>query len=115
MGYPGGSDSKESTGSVGGLGSIPGLGRTPGGGHDNPLHYCFLENPHGQRRLAGYSPQGQKESDMTERHSAAQARQINVKDCDEYQIYTSKTMTKNLKRRRIIRNTSRLYIVTLLI
>ena len=24
---------------------IPGLGRSPGGGHANPLHYSFLENP----------------------------------------------------------------------
>ena len=37
-------------------GSIPGLGRSPGGGHGNPLQYSCLENPHGQRRLAGYSP-----------------------------------------------------------
>ena len=48
------------------LGLIPGLGRSPGGGHGNPLHYSCLENPHGQRRLAGYSPWGHKESDMTE-------------------------------------------------
>ena len=32
---------------------IPGLGRSPGGGHGNPLQYPYLENPHGQRRLAG--------------------------------------------------------------
>ena len=31
---------------------ISGLGRSPGGGHDNPLQYCCLENPHGQRSLA---------------------------------------------------------------
>ena len=37
MGFPGGSDSKESACSVGDLGSIPGLGRSPGGGHGNPL------------------------------------------------------------------------------
>ena len=37
-------------------GSIPGLGRTPGGGHGNPLQCSCLENPHGQRSLAGYSP-----------------------------------------------------------
>ena len=42
------------------------LGRSPGGGHDNPLQYSCLENPHGQRSLAGFSPQGCKESDMTE-------------------------------------------------
>ena len=39
-------------------GLIPGLGRSPGGGHDNPLQYSCLENPHGQRSLVGYSPWG---------------------------------------------------------
>ena len=34
----------------------PWVGRSPGGGHGNPLQYCCLENPHGQRRLAGYHP-----------------------------------------------------------
>ena len=38
------------------LGSIPGLGRCPGVGHGKPLQYSRLENPHGQRSLAGYSP-----------------------------------------------------------
>ena len=51
------------------MGSIPGLGRSPGAGHGNPLQYSYLENPHGQRSLAGYSPRGRKESDMTERLS----------------------------------------------
>ena len=36
-------------------------------GHGNPLQYSYLENPHGQRSLAGYSPQGHKELDTTER------------------------------------------------
>ena len=35
-------------------GSIPGLGRSPGGGNGNTQYSC-LENPHGQRSLAGYS------------------------------------------------------------
>ena len=34
----------------------PGLGRSPGEGTGNPLQYSCLENPHGQRRMAGYSP-----------------------------------------------------------
>ena len=34
--------------------SIPRLGRSPEGGHGNPLQYSCLENPHGQRSLAGY-------------------------------------------------------------
>ena len=37
-------------------GLIPGSGRSPGGGHGNPLQYSCLENPNGQRNLAGYSP-----------------------------------------------------------
>ena len=45
--------------------SNPGLGRSPEGGHGNPLQYSFLENPHGQRSLMGYSPWGHEESDMT--------------------------------------------------
>ena len=48
------------------VGLIPGLGRSPGGGHDNPLQCSFLENPHGQRSLEGYSPWSHKESDTTE-------------------------------------------------
>ena len=54
-----------------GLGSIPGLGKSPGGGHGIPLQYSCLENPYGQRSLAGYSPQGHKESDTTEQLSTA--------------------------------------------
>ena len=45
VGFPGGSDGKESTCNVGGLGLIPGLGRSPGEGHGNPLPYSCLENP----------------------------------------------------------------------
>ena len=54
--FPGASDGKESPCNEGDLGSIPGLGKSPGGGHRNPLQYSFLENPHGQRSLGGYSP-----------------------------------------------------------
>ena len=43
-GFPGGSDSKESTRNVGDPGSIPGLGRSPGEGNSNPLPYSGLEN-----------------------------------------------------------------------
>ena len=51
------------------MGSIPGSGRFPGGGNGNPLQYSCLENPMNKRSLAGYSPWGLKESDMTERLS----------------------------------------------
>ena len=40
-------------------------------GHGNPLQYSCPENPHGQRSLAGYSPWGCKESDMTEQVSTS--------------------------------------------
>ena len=45
MGFPGGSDGKESACNVGDLGSIPGLGRFPGEGKGYPLQYSGLENP----------------------------------------------------------------------
>ena len=56
LGCPDGSDGKESTCNEGNLGLILGLGRSPRGGHDNPLQYSCLENPHGQRSLGAYSP-----------------------------------------------------------
>ena len=40
-------------------------------GHGNPLQSSCLENPHGQRSLAGYSPGGCKELDTTEQLSTA--------------------------------------------
>ena len=67
---PGGSDGKESACNEGGLGLILGWENPLVAG--NQLQYCCLENPHGQRSLEGCSPQGRKESDMTERLSTAQ-------------------------------------------
>ena len=69
LGFPGGSDGKESICDVGNLGLTPGSGRPPGGKHGNPLQYSCLENPRGQRSLMGYSPCGHKELDTTERLS----------------------------------------------
>ena len=45
MGFPGGSDGKESACNAGDPGSSPGLGRSPGEGHGNPLQDSSLENP----------------------------------------------------------------------
>ena len=54
------------------MGLIPDSGRSPGGGRGNPLQYSYLKNVHGQSSLVqGYSPQGHKESNMTERLSTA--------------------------------------------
>ena len=64
MGFPGGSDNKESACNVGDLGSVSGLGKSSGKGTGNPLQYSCLES-YGQRSLAGYSPRGCKELDKT--------------------------------------------------
>ena len=44
LGFPGGSDSKESACTVGDPGSIPGSRRSPGERNGNPLQYSCLEN-----------------------------------------------------------------------
>ena len=44
MGFPGGSDSKESACNAGDLGSIPELGRSPRERNGNPLQYSCLDN-----------------------------------------------------------------------
>ena len=44
LGFPGGSDSKESACNAGDLGAIPGLGRSPGEGKGYLLQYSGLEN-----------------------------------------------------------------------
>ena len=69
MGLPWWFSSKESAcnvGDTGGTGLISRSGRSPAEGRGNSLQYSCLENSHGQRSLAGYSPQGRKESDMIE-------------------------------------------------
>ena len=59
--FPGGSDGKESTCNAGTSGS----GRSPGEGKWQPTPVFWSGEFHGQN-LAGYSPWGCKESDMTE-------------------------------------------------
>ena len=51
LGFPCGSDSKESSCNVGDLGLIPGLGRSRKEGRGNALQYSSLENLHGERSL----------------------------------------------------------------
>ena len=45
LGFPGGSDGKESPCSAGDPAWIPGLGKFSGEGNSNPLQYSYLENP----------------------------------------------------------------------
>ena len=66
LGFPAISDGKESACNSGDLGSIPGLGRSPGEGNGYSHEYSCLENPCGQRSLAGSCPWDHKELDTTE-------------------------------------------------
>ena len=66
LGFPGGSDGKESACSAGDLDSIP--------GREDPLEKEWLPTPvflpgefHRQKSLMGYSPWGCKDSDKTKR------------------------------------------------
>ena len=54
-----------SAGAAGDVGSITGLGRSPGGGDGHPVQNACLGKFHGQRSLAGDSPWGCKDLDMT--------------------------------------------------
>ena len=51
MGFPGGSDGKESACNVEDLGSIPGSGRSPGEGNGNLLSHSCLEEPGRQQSI----------------------------------------------------------------
>ena len=62
LGFPGGSDGKESACDAGDADLIPGLGGFPWRREWQPTPVEF----HGQRSLAGYSPWGCQELDMTE-------------------------------------------------
>ena len=70
--FPGGSNGKESACNEGDLGLIPGLGRSPGEGNSLPTPVFLPGEFHGQRRLAGYSPCGHRETDATDRLSLIQ-------------------------------------------
>ena len=57
-GFSGSSAGEESACNAGDPGSIPGSGSSPREGIGYPLQYSGLENPHGQRSLAGYTVHG---------------------------------------------------------
>ena len=69
LGFPGGSDSKESAYNVGDLGSIPGLGRSLGEGMKTHSSILVWRIP-----MDCSCPWGHKESDKTEQLSTAQYR-----------------------------------------
>ena len=65
--FPGVSEVIASAWDVGDPGSIPGSGRFPWKRKWQPTPVFLPEESHGGRSLVGYSPQGRKESDTTER------------------------------------------------
>ena len=72
VGFPNGSAGKESTCNAGDAedsGSIPGVRRSPPRIKRQPTPVFLPEKSHGQRSLAGHSPKGDKELDMTGRMS----------------------------------------------
>ena len=74
-------------------GLIPGLGGSPGEENGNPLQSSCLENPHGQRRLVGYSPQGRKESHTTVRLTFLLSQNFIIKFRGLQIIWVSENLT----------------------
>ena len=64
MGFPSGSDGKESACNAGVPGLIPVLGRSPGEGNGYPLQYSCLENS--TEEPGELQSMDHKESDITE-------------------------------------------------
>ena len=67
MGFPRGSDVKESASDARDLGLIPESGGFLGKGNGNPLQYSCLKNSIDRGAWRANSPWGPKESDMTVR------------------------------------------------
>ena len=65
LGFPGGSDGKESACNAGDPGLFPGVGRSLGEGNGYPTPVFLPGEFHGQRSLVSYSPWDCKESDTT--------------------------------------------------
>ena len=64
---------------TGDAGSITGSERAPGGEKRQPTPLLLPGKSHGQRSLAGYSPWGCKESDLTEQLSTHEETKKNLK------------------------------------
>ena len=77
MGFPGGSEDKESACSAGDWGLIPGLGRSPGEGNGNPHQYSCLENSM-DTGACWVTVHGVAESDMTEQLTHTQQLQYRL-------------------------------------
>ena len=95
MGFPGGSDGKESTCNAGELGLVPGLVKIPWRRTWQPTPVFLPGEAHGQRSLAGCSPWGRKESDTTERLSTPWLEWLSLKS-PQTLLYIKQITNKDL-------------------
>ena len=86
MGFPGGSNSKESPCSAGDLGPgfNPWAGKIPWRRGWQPTPVFFPGESHGYSSLVGYSPWGRKELDMTEATWLAYMHDTNLETCNVF-------------------------------
>ena len=113
MGFPCGSDSKESTYNAGDPSLIPGSGRFPGEGNGNSLQYSCLENcmDRGTWWALILTLLGHKESDMTERlHDFTH---LSIKSCWKHNE-NGITMPTELEVRRLNKTDSKLQVRVLM-
>ena len=80
LGFPSGSDGKESASNAEGTGSIPESGRSRGVGNGNPLSILAKRNPWTED-LAGYSRWGCKESNTTSTQNLQSRTHLAAVDC----------------------------------
>ena len=70
----------------------PWAGKIPWKRNGNPLQYSCLGKPHGQRSLAGHSPRGHKEVDMTEQLNHHHRHLISITIWFKHQSNSTKTV-----------------------
>ena len=70
LGFPGGSNGKESTCNAGDLGSIPRLGRSCGEENGNTFQYSFLENSMGRGAWAMVHGLAKSQTQVNNEHTS---------------------------------------------
>ena len=96
LGFPGGSDGKESVCIAADVGLIPGSGRCPGEGNGYPLQYSCVENSMDWRAWqAIYSPEGLKELDTTATNTTPKPRGMQIWLFSDLLYPSGKNKSKN--------------------
>ena len=100
LGFPGGSDGKESACKVGDVGLNLGLGRFPWRRKWQPPPVFLTRKFHGQRSLEGYSPCGRKELDTTQQLSTHEKIHAKLQFCARKWLSYIKKIEKELAKYR---------------